>query len=98
MGDIYPCSLLMDRLPIQILFPNTKCLLFPLGTQRSYQENESGLILSLSELSLSWLDGNTEREIPLTDNGFSAQYVRVYMNGNTKNSCNHIKELEVFAK
>lgn len=70
----------------------------PVGNDEAYAETADGLTISLSQKDLSWLDGNTEREISLNEDGFTARYVRVYMNGNSVNNCNHIKEITVIAK
>lgn len=56
----------------------------PTGTDEDYVETSSGLILSVNRE-----DGA---------NYFEAQYVRVYMNGNNKNECNHVVELQVYAR
>lgn len=56
----------------------------PAGNDGEYVEASSGKTLSVSRE-----DGA---------NYFEAQYVRVYMNGNNKNVCNHVVELQVYAR
>lgn len=72
----------------------------PLGDQVKYPETSAGKRMNITDSNVKMLDGKAAN-LSTRDNGekfFNARYIRVYMNGSTANSGNHIVELQVWGE
>jgi len=66
----------------------------PTGTDPAYNETADGKVFTVTDSTVKWLDGSTTRALP-TDT-YDARYLRIYMNGNSDNTSNHVIEIEVY--
>ena len=65
----------------------------PEGTDASYNETADGKVFKVTDSTVKWLNGSTDN---IPDGLFDARYVRIYMNGNSANTSNHVVEIEVY--
>lgn len=65
----------------------------PEGTDPHYNETADGKVFKVTDSSVKWLNGSTTN---LPDETYEARYVRIYMNGNSANTSNHVVEIEVY--
>ena len=71
----------------------------PTGTDGTYAETADGHTFHVYDSSAKWLDPNKQDPLPAAGSKrFKARYARVYMNGSSANSSNHVVEIEVFGE